>query len=546
MVDKKTQEYINKAKKKHNDKYDYSMLVYAGARHKVCIICPTHGEFWQRADQHLSGRGCPECSNNRKKTQEEFISDLKSLYGDRYDFSKVVYVDAKHKVEVICQKHGCFLMSPNKLLSGCGCPECGKEASISKRTLTKKDFIERANNVHNGLYGYDKVVYVNNTTDVCITCPKHGDFMQRPDHHLNGSGCPICGGTKRLNVNEFVKKAGDVHLQKYGYEKVSYKNNSSKVTITCPIHGDFEQRPNDHLHGQGCPICGKIISHSEDEIFGFVKRICPDAEQGNRTILDGKELDIYIPSKKIAIEYDGLYWHSEAYGKDRNYHLQKTEECSKKGIQLIHVFEDEWLEKPEIIKSRLKNILGVTDKTIYARKCNVKIVQGSVAQKFLEDNHIQGRCKGMYHYGLYYDGGLVSLMTFGKMRQQRKYHTDYDSCYELLRFCSKLNTNVVGAAGRLLKAFLRDLNPSEVISYADKRWSQGNLYKQLGFEHTHDSRPNYFYVLGQRRENRFKYRKGELVKEGYDPNKSEREIMLERGIYRIYDCGTMVFTLKQI
>ena len=542
------EEVLERAKAVHGDRYDYSKAEYTVLANKVTIIDTKCGrEFQQSFKNHLKGRGCPYCGlykNKKRKDTDKFIEEARQVHGDKYDYSKVEYNKAREKVCIICPRHGEFWQTASSHLLGCGCPKCGDELSGAARLLTTSDFIERAIKVHGNRYDYSKTNYVNAKEEVCITCPEHGDFWQVAGRHLQGCGCQVCGGTRKSNTEEFVDKARKLHKNKYDYSKVEYVRAVEKVCIICPEHGEFWMTPNDHLMGSGCPSCSCCYSKPELDIYDFVKTICNDAELCNRTILKGLELDVYIPSKKIAIEYDGLYWHSEENGKGANYHLNKTEMCAKQGIQLIHVFEDEWLEKPEIVKSRLMNILGVTVNVIYARKCGVYVVNGGIAQKFLEGNHIQGRCKGMYHYGLYYDGELVSLMTFGKMRQQRKYHTDYDSCYELLRFCSKLNTNVVGAAGKLLKAFLRDLKPSEVISYADKRWSQGNLYKQLGFEHTHNSRPNYFYVVAQRRENRFKYRKGELVKEGYDPNKSEREIMLERGIYRIYDCGTMVFKLK--
>ena len=226
------------------------------------------------------------------------------------------------------------------------------------------------------------------------------------------------------------------------------------------------------------------------------------------------------------------------------YHLHKTQKCQEKGIRLIHIFEDEWHEKPQIVKSRLNAILGIKHNKIRAHKCIINDVDSKTAMQFLDENHLQGRCKAKYHYGLYYKGELVSLMTFGKIRQQRKYHEDYDEKWELLRFANKLNTTVYGGASKLLKHFINEVHPKSIISYADKRWSNGNLYKALGFTHIHDSKPNYFYVVGQHRENRFKYRKGELIKQGFDINKSEHEIMLERGVYRIYDCGTMVFEMK--
>ena len=539
-----TKEWIERAKKVNGNKYNYSKVNYKTNKTKVCIICPEHGDFWQTPKNHLNGQECPRCAGKGRLTTELFVEQAQHIHKTKYNYSKVKYVNNKTKVCIICPEHGEFWQTPSSHLSGCGCPKCG-----GTKKLTLNNFIERAENIHNSKYDYSKVKYVNNKTKVGIICPEHGEFEQTPYCHLSGQGCPKCAkeevsATLRLTTEEFIEKARIVHGVKYDYSKSSYIDAKSKVCIICPEHGEFFQVANAHLSGCGCPICGSVYSRGENALFDFVKDICNDAEQGNRTILNGKELDIYVPSKKLAVEYDGLYWHSEASEKDSGYHLWKTEECAKQDIRLIHIFEDEWLEKKDIVKSRLRSLFGVTKKTLYARKCDVQVVKGSVAQKFLEDNHIQGRCKGMFHYGLFYDDELVSLMTFGKMRQQRKYHSDYDSCYELLRFCSKLNTNVVGAAGRLLKAFLRDLQPSEVVSYADKRWSQGNLYKRLGFEHTHDSRPNYSYVVGLTRKNRFKYRKSELVKEGYNPNKSEHEIMLERGIYRIYDCGTMVFKLK--
>ena len=288
------------------------------------------------------------------------------------------------------------------------------------------------------------------------------------------------------------------------------------------------------------------MSKGEDEIAEYIRTTFGyKISQRDRSVLKPRELDIYVPDRKIAIEYDGLIWHSEMYKKEMtNYHLSKTDECKKNGIRLIHIFEDEWLEKPQIIKSMLRNIFGVTSHRLYARQCDIRNIDSKTAMQFLDDNHIQGRCKAKYHYGLYYNGELVSLMTFGRTRQQKKYNDDYDNTWELLRFCNKLDTTVVGGASKLLKRFIGEVKPHRIVTYADKRWSLGNLYDRLGFTHTHDSKPNYFYVVGQHRENRFKYRKGALVKQGFDKDKSEHEIMLERGIPRIYDCGTMAFEMK--
>lgn len=203
---------------------------------------------------------------------------------------------------------------------------------------------------------------------------------------------------------------------------------------------------------------------------------------------------------------------------------------------LLPIFEDEWKYKSDIWKSMLRNMFGLTENKIFARKCIIKKVSSSDARIFLENNHIQGFSNGVYAYGLYYNDELVSLMTFGKQRINLGGKKDENS-FELVRFCNKLNTNVIGGASKLFKSFLKDFNPNEIISYSDKRWSTGKLYDMLGFKHIHDSRPNYFYVVNDKRENRFKYRKDRLIAEGYDKDKTEHDIMLERGIFRIYDCG---------
>ena len=316
------------------------------------------------------------------------------------------------------------------------------------------------------------------------------------------------------------------------------------MKIICPVHGEFLQRANDHLSGHGCPHCGNNISNGETEIADFIKSSGFEVRLRDRTILEGgKEIDIFIPEKNLGIEYDGLMWHSDRF-KDRNYHLRKTEECSRKGIRLIHIFEDEWMTRKETVKSMLLNSLGMTETRIFARKCVVKEIDGRTAGKFIEENHIQGRAASSVNLGLFHDGEMVAVMTFGKPRlsmghKERKYD------YELIRFCSRRGVSVVGGAGKLLSHFIREYSPASILSYCDRRWGTGNMYEKLGFELDHVSKPNYFYVEGNNRRNRFRYRKSALVRMGYDAGKSEREITEEMGLPRIYDCGTFVYVWKR-
>lgn len=236
-----------------------------------------------------------------------------------------------------------------------------------------------------------------------------------------------------------------------------------------------------------------------------------------------------------------MYWHSDDKKPD-NYHLTKSELCENVGYKLIHVFEDEFVYKKEIVLSRLLNILGKTKEKIYARKCEIKEVTYKDSECFLNENHIQGNCISKHRYGLYYNNELVSLMTFGSTRINLNSKKE-NGVFELLRFVNKKNTSVLGGASKLLKHFIKVVSPIKIISYSDNRWGNGNLYKKLNFKFVRKSKPNYFYVLKNKRINRFTYRKDVLVKQGFDKNKSEKEIMKERGINRIYDCGSTLFVL---
>lgn len=287
-----------------------------------------------------------------------------------------------------------------------------------------------------------------------------------------------------------------------------------------------------------CTKCNPIgqtpKSKHENEIYDFVDSLGVVAEQNNRDVLNGKELDIYIPEHGLAIEMNGLYWHNEKM-INNSYHLNKTNECAGKNIHLIHIFEDEWVHKPEIVKSIIKNKLGKTENKIYGRKCNVHEINTKTAREFCENNHLQGYVGSSIKLGLFYEDELVSVMTFGKNRLG--IGNKGETYFELSRFCNKINYNIVGGANKLFKYFIKRYNPDKVISYADKRYSLGKLYENLGFNHIHDSKPNYFYVIRGERKHRFNFRKDKLIREGYDKNKSGHEIMLDRGIYRIYDCG---------
>lgn len=332
------------------------------------------------------------------------------------------------------------------------------------------------------------------------------------------------------------------YLNKCDCSFILYDTKTKKVTFECnKCHTtetfvrsllDRYARTNDY---KICHVCNsKYSSKPEQEIADYIKSIYDgQVLSRDRHLLNGVELDIVIPEKKIAIEFDGLYWHNENV-VSWDSHVNKTNACEKLDYQLVHIFEDEWRDKKEIVKSRISGLLGKNDR-IFARKCEVGQLDSSTTTDFLNECHIQGACSSKFHYGLYYNDELVSVMTFGKSRFAKNE-------FELLRFCNRLYTNVVGGASRLLSHFLEDHQEIKtLISYADRRWSKGNLYEAIGFKKVHITDPAYFYIVNSVRENRVKYQKHKLIAAGADPDKTEYEIMKERGYLRIFDCGTIKY-----
>lgn len=297
-----------------------------------------------------------------------------------------------------------------------------------------------------------------------------------------------------------------------------------------------------------CTICNPYhsnISPNENFVYDFIKENY-DGEiiKSDRTVLGGKELDIYLPELKLAFEYNGLYWHNELY-KDKNYHWNKTETCSNMGIQLIHIYSDSWLYKQDIIKSIILNKIGKSSIKIFARKCEIReLSDNQIIRDFLDQNHIQGAINSSIKLGLFYDNELISVMIFGKKRIFMNSQSN-DGEYELLRYCNKLNYNIVGGASKLFSYFLKHYKFNEIITYADRSYSQGDLYGKLGFEFVKKTQPNYYYIIKNMRFHRYNFRKDILVKKGFDSNKTEHEIMLERGINRIYDSGSLKFKLNK-
>ncbi len=295
-----------------------------------------------------------------------------------------------------------------------------------------------------------------------------------------------------------------------------------------------------------CLICNKNKSYSNllNNFTILFNTHNIKYELNNRKILSGKEIDIYLPNQKIGIEVNGLYWHSSLY-KDKNYHMYKTDAVENMNIKLFHFFEDEIMDKFNIISSIILNELKLNKNKIYARKCKIKEINNKTYKQFLIENHIQGYVPTKIKYGLFYNNNLISIMGFGSKRLSLGNKTEKENEFEMLRFCNKLNTTVIGGASKLLKHFIKNHANCKIISYANRRYSKGGLYEKLGFSFLKKTKPNYYYVKPgtYKRENRFKYRKSVLVKMGFESSKTEELIMRERKYYRIYDSGQLKYEL---
>lgn len=281
----------------------------------------------------------------RQLTTEEFIEKATEIHGDKYDYSKVNYSGTENKVCIICHKHGEFNITPHHHLRGVGCPKC------SGRYKTTEEWIEEAKKVHGDRYDYLKSEYKNSTEKICIICPKHGEFWQRPCDHLNGYGCPKCRSL-RSNTEDFIKKAILVHGDRYYYNNVKYNGCRNDVEIICKKHGVFKQKPFKHLQGHGCPICNS--SHLEEKVCNVLKnkKIIFEYQCGKKTFnwLGLQTLDFYLPEYNVAIECQGEQhyepidfagkgkeWAEKQFSENVKRDKTKKEKCEKNKIEILYV-----------------------------------------------------------------------------------------------------------------------------------------------------------------------------------------------------------------
>jgi len=524
-----------RAAEAHEGKYGYSLFnEIKNSKTKIPIDCPVHGEFWQQPSVHMRGQGCPKC------------------YKDKLSQIRFDKQETKKNKKKLPRKSPFRNKTPEEMLviQAKKRHTCLERYGVENPSQSGKVKSKKANTLYDN-YGVDN--------------PMHSDVIKEKVKNTNIARF----GVENPMQSDVVKnRLSKIMINKYGAPTFAQSHISKECLEIIQNQEKLEEFIRDKAIipaaqelgiSQPC-LSQYLIRHGlnepgrstyERELRAIFENWGLDFIPNDRTILYPKELDFFFPKYNIAIEFCGLYFHSQTALETRNqsgrkYHLDKLMGCKKQGIQLITIFEDELLNRKETVVRRLKYMFGLAEAGPSARQCEIKIINEVESKDFMEKYHVQGNSSGAYvRLGAFYNDDCIGVMTFSKPRIALG-NKATDSSYELLRFATDGNKHA-GLASRLFSHFIRNYNVSTIISYADRRWSTGNLYYQLGFDLTNTNEPSYWYIdqRSTKRFHRFKFRKQVVVeKMGGDPELSEWKNMRNMGHDRIWDCGTLRFEWK--
>jgi len=541
-----TEQFITKSKQIHGNTFDYSNIKYTRGVDKINIKCKIcSNDLVIQAKSHLTGIGCKYCggcaSNNKT-----FIKKSKTKYKNRFNYDKVEYINQNTKIILkcnICESE--FTQTPKLHMVKGNCRVCWKKSLVNTNILNK------LNKIHGDTYEYPLLKHDTEVRDtVEVICKKHDKFSPTLGSLLSGRGCKKCsveelGALNRKEPKIFFTECDKTHNKEYDYSDSIYTTMKDKVAIRCKTHGNFEQVAYYHHQGSGCPDCAKDMSTSkgENELLKYIKnKLKCQTLQSDRQLIAPLELDIVLPKHNIAIEFNGVYWHSENNGKDKYYHKNKTDMCREQGYQLIHIFEDDWNLNKKKIKKYIRHLIGQSKyKPIYARKTKVvSSITSTEARTFLDKHHIQGSNNAGKYFGTYFENRLVGVASFTK----GKSNTKNKDMYELTRYATC--EPIVGGLGKIVKHFINIYNKT-VYTFCDDSFFTGSSYLKAGFIKVGKIAPDYKYVVNGVREHKFKWRRKDiLIKRPhiYSAQQSEAEMMKKAKIYRIWDCGKTRFELQ--
>ena len=546
-MNKQALEAFNKVQ----DSTNYTLLkdTYKNSKTKFKAICDIHGEFSAFLKDFRKPNACQKCKPKKPPHNHIDETEARRRLNKVKDFTYGEYKGFDEDMEMFCVSHNKpFVKTPKAHLRYNGCDLCAKENLSNSKKLSNTDNINAFIEVYGDRYDYTNFKNNGNDTLSTIICKVHGSFEKTPHAHKSGQGCPKCA----LNIKTLDERKEQfigVHNDRYDYSKMildkMYAND-----IICNNHAEpfkFNQLIINHLQGKGCPRCGIITSKAEDELVAYIESLGVSIIRRDKKILNGKELDLYLPDYNLAIEYNGMVWHSRGTtfpknidGFDIHSHINKTDMCDSKGIQLLHIFESEWILNKDKWKSVIANKLNKNKHRLYARNTEFKEITTKMASDFCMTNHLQGKNNASLNYGLFHNSTLVSVMTFKKA-------TAHNASYEMIRFCNLLDYSVIGSASKLLKNF-RKIHKGKILSYANRRWSDGGLYRNIGFTELDKTKAGFCYFHYKdisKLYSRQKFQKHKLreVLDDYDNTITALANMFNNGYRQIFDSGNYVFTL---
>lgn len=555
------EEYKDRVETVHKNRI--RVISFTHTKGEATFYCTTHKVEYKASASGNGGTGCSICRKESftKAKNAIYIAKHKALlrkhYGDSIKFDAKSYVSSKlHKARYKCSEHGIFWQYPCYVdMNEYACPECyatyhksGEATSLRTQKELKKALAKSCYS----LVGPYEGAY----TQIRATCSKHPEtsftitpstfiaaYKYNNSRHFN---CPSCLLDLRSekqythkDVASYVKEVNpDIRF------RTKYTGCKNPVDLHCTVcKRDWTVKCSETLmRGVGCPTCnyGVPVSKGEQEMFNFIKSLCPTALQSQRVLRNVDtgsmmELDVYIPELKVAFEYNGLHWHSDRHISNTR-HWVKYVSGLEQGIRVINIYEDEWHLNKDVIKKFVSNILTPSSSTIYARKCTIKRTTTylNAIKDFFKSNHVQGAPNQFdVAYGLFYMDELVACMTFSNNTRSK------GSDVELTRFAT--SKHVVGGASRLFSRYLTD-NPEvrSVVSFSDNEKFTGNMYEKMGFTLDRIIKPDYTVVLNRRRRHKSNTRLTLLAKrlgDRFNPNLTERENCQNNGIGRIFDSG---------
>lgn len=526
--------------------WDCSSIEYVNTKTPVTVRCYKHSTLVSRTPAQLL-RGeiyCPSCFLEQR--HHEWVEASREVWGDRWDYSDTEYVESRAKVKIRCREHGYFWQRPKNHLQSVGCPECARENNRLRNVGTLESFISKAREVWGDRWDYTHSEYQGRRSHITITCKEHGDFLQFVEGHLEGQvGCKWCREYNApISYSEFVRRSVELWGEgRWDIFEESYTSYADLITFRCLVHDrTFTQRGADHLRGNsGCVPCSRSsASKAEDQIAEFIESKGISVERNVRNLIPSRslEVDIYLPSCQVAIEYNGVYWHSEKF-VPKEYHSDKRILLKEQGIRLVQIWEDDWHDRTDIVKRHLEHILDVpsTTRKVNGRDVSVREISYTTASQFLTTYHIQGASSGTVYLGLFdSDDSLVAVGVF------KSQGTDY----VLVRYAT--SCLVRGGHSKLIRYFERNYTYGTLITFADLSYSEGDLYRKTGWTETKVLPPDYSYTKCGGRHHKFGYRKSRFKDDPkliYKEGLSERQLSALNGLHRVYDSGKIRFEKRR-